>query len=148
MINQFKAVIQNKNLYREIEIPFDNVLYSIGTGIECNYRLRKELFFEDIRLDFINNNNNWSVMCSDNLYITVGDARKLLTKQIRHGEKMIIKYQQSNNNVFELEFKVDFAVVPNARTHSRYIDLYQHIYFYSDQLNCSFLHPLIYCINQ
>ena len=108
MINQFKAVIQNKNLYREIEIPFDNVLYSIGTGIECNYRLRKELFFEDIRLDFINNNNNWSVMCSDNLYITVGDARKLLTKQIRHGEKMIIKYQQSNNNVFELEFKVDF----------------------------------------
>lgn len=108
MINQFKAVIQNKNLYREIEIPFDSVSYSIGTGIECNYRLRKELFFEDIRLDFINNNNNWSVMCSDNLYITVGDARKLLTKQIRHGEKMIIKYQQSNNNVFELEFKVDF----------------------------------------
>ena len=108
MINQFKAVIQNKNLYREIEIPFDSVSYSIGTGIECNYRLRKELFFEDIRLDFFNNNNNWSVMCSDNLYITVGDARKLLTKQIRHGEKMIIKYQQSNNNVFELEFKVDF----------------------------------------
>lgn len=34
--------------------------------------------------------------------------RKLLTKQIRHGEKLMIKYQQSNNNVFELEFKVDF----------------------------------------
>ena len=108
MINQFKAVIQNKNLYREIEIPFDSVSYSIGTGIECNYRLRKELFFEDIRLDFINNNNIWSVICSDNLYITIGDARKLLTKQIRHGEKLMIKYQQSNNNVFELEFKVDF----------------------------------------
>ena len=121
MINQYKVIITNRNLYREIDIPFDTTFYSIGTEIECNYRLRKELFFEDLKIDFLCNGNMWSMMCSDNVYITLGDARKLLTKQVVHGEKLIIKYQKSDNVVFELEFKIDFD--SDNRKYERKIEL-------------------------
>lgn len=123
MVNQFKVVIINRNIYREIDIPFNVASFSVGTEMECNYRLRKELFFEDIRLDFYNTENGWSLMCSDNLYITVGDSRKLLNMQINHGDVVTIRYQESNNDVFALEFKIDFDSA--IKNYERRIDVSQ-----------------------
>ncbi|MGN0027795.1 MAG: type VII secretion protein EssC [Clostridium sp.] len=108
MNNKYKIVISNRNLYREIELPVDAKTYKVGTSIDCDFRIHKELFFEEIQLIFTNNNHKWSVMCSDNTYITIGDTRRLFTKELEHGDNFIIKYQESNNYVFNIEFTIDF----------------------------------------
>lgn len=78
-MNKYRVIISNRNIYREVELPIDAKNYRMGTSVDCDFRFNKELFFEDIKLDFVNDNGNWKVMCSDNLYITIGDTRKLLT---------------------------------------------------------------------
>lgn len=108
MNNKYKIVISNRNLYREVDLPIDAKTYRVGTSIECEFRLHKEMFFDDIRLDFINNDGKWSVMCSDNIYISHGDTRRLLTSELSHGDSFTVKYQEYNNEVFIVEFMVDF----------------------------------------
>lgn len=108
MENRYKIVISNKNLYREIELAPDAKEVKLGTGADCDVRLRKDLFFGQIELAFVKNKDQWSVLCSDNLYLTVGDVRKLMTKALNHGDELTVKYQESNNDVFSLSFMIDF----------------------------------------
>lgn len=108
MDNRYKIIISSKKLYKEIELEPEAEEIRIGTGIDCDVRLRKELFFGQIELTFVKKNSEWSIFCSENLYISLGDVRKLLTKQLAHGEKLIIKYQDSDNELFELSFMIDF----------------------------------------
>jgi len=108
MKKKYKIIISNRNLYREVDLPADAAIYRVGTSIDCDFRLHKELFFEEVRLDFVNNDGNWSVTCSDNIYITVEDTRRFLTTDLIHGDIITVKYQDSNNEVFNMEFMVDF----------------------------------------
>lgn len=107
-VNKYKIIISNKNIYEEIEIPIDAKVYRVGTSIESDYRLYRDAFFENVQLDFSNNNGSWMVMCSDNIYITLGDTKRLLMKTLEHGDVFYVKYQESNNDVFSVEFMVDF----------------------------------------
>lgn len=107
-VNKYKIIISNKNIYEEIEIPVDAKVYRVGTSIESDYRLYRDAFFENVQLDFSNNNGSWMVMCSDNIYITLGDTKRLLMKTLEHGDVFYVKYQESNNDVFSVEFMVDF----------------------------------------
>lgn len=108
MNSRYKVLISNKNLYKEVELAADAKQVKIGTAIDCDFRLSKELFFDSIELTFSQNNNMWSVFCSDNLYLTVGDVRKLVTMNLKHGDYFEVRYQGSNNLVFSLEFFIDF----------------------------------------
>jgi S-DNA-T family DNA segregation ATPase FtsK/SpoIIIE len=108
MESRYKIIISNKNLYKEIELAPDVNEIKIGTGIDCDVRLRKELFFEKIELNFVKSDENYSVFCSDNLYLTVGDVRKLMTKKLKHGDHLDVKYQESDNSVFGITFSIDF----------------------------------------
>lgn len=47
-------------------------------------------------------------MCSDNLYISTGESRKLLNINLSHGISFCLKYQESNNDVFNVEFEIIF----------------------------------------
>ncbi len=107
-VNKYKIIISNKNIYEEIEMPVDAKVYRVGTSIESDYRLYRDAFFEDVQLVFTNNDGKWMVMCSDNIYITLGDTKRLLTKTLEHGDVFFAKYQESNNDVFSVEFMVDF----------------------------------------
>lgn len=108
MDSRYKLIISNKNIYKEIELaPTDNEI-KVGTSPECTVRLRKELFFSPIELAFQKNGNEWSILCSDNLYFTIGDVRKLLTKKLMHGDELYVKYQNSDNDVFSISFMIDF----------------------------------------
>ncbi len=110
MDRRYKIIISNDNkIYREIELAPDARELNLGTGIDCDVRLHKDLVFEPIKLTFVKSNDEeWSVLCSDNLYLTVGDVRKLMTKRLTHGDQFAVKYQQSNNTVFNVEFLIDF----------------------------------------
>lgn len=72
-------ILTGKNLYKEAELLPDMKSVRLGTATECEIRLRRELFFGQIELTFVQNDGAWSVLCSDNLYLNVGDARKLFT---------------------------------------------------------------------
>lgn len=108
MNSRYKLIISSKNLYKEVELaPTDHEI-KVGTSPECTVRLRKELFFSPIELTLQRSGDEWSIICSDNLYFTIGDVRKLLTKQLVHGDELFVKYQDSDNDVFSLFFMIDF----------------------------------------
>lgn len=121
MLNQYKVTISNNKLYKEIDLPIDAATYSIGTTVDSDYRLRREFFFSEIKLEFVNDNGNWSIMCSEKIYISLDDARKMLNVRLNHGDGFDVKYQDSNNTVFRLEFGVDFD--SKVRNYERKIDI-------------------------
>ena len=53
--------------------------------------------------------------------MTVGDIRKLMTKKLVHGDVLEIKYQESDNLVFTLEFLIDFD--DGKKKYERIIDV-------------------------
>ena len=108
MENRYKIILSSNHLYKEIELAQDVQQVKVGTGIDCDVRLRKELFFGQIELLFVKNHEEWSVLCSDDLYLTVGDVRKLMTRNLCHGDTLEVKYQESDNLVFTLDFLIDF----------------------------------------
>lgn len=107
-MNRYKVTLSSNTVYKEIELASDMQQVKVGTGVDCDVRLRKELFFGQIELVFVKNGNDWAVSCSDNMYLTVGDIRKLMTKKLVHGDVLEIKYQESDNLVFTMEFLIDF----------------------------------------
>lgn len=119
MNNRYKIIISNKNIYKEIELAEDAINAKIGTGIDCTYRLLRDLFFEPIELTFQKKGDRWLLICSDNLYITVDDVRKLMTKDLVHGDVFQIRYQESNNIVFTVEFLIDFG---SNRKYERFVE--------------------------
>lgn len=108
MDNRYKIILSNNNLYKEIELSKEAHQIKVGTGLDCDIRLRKELFFGQIELLFVKSGGVWTVHCSDNLYLTVGDVRKLITKKLTHGDTLEVKYQESDIFVFSLDFLIDF----------------------------------------
>lgn len=108
MNNKYKIIIYNKKIYREIELPETVSKYKIGTTIDCDYRLYRDCFFDDIVLNLQKINSQWNLMCSDNLYISTGESRKLLNINLSHGISFCLKYQESNNDVFNVEFEIIF----------------------------------------
>lgn len=119
-MKRYKVTLSSNTVYKEIELASDLQQVKVGTGVDCDIRLRKELFFGQIELNFIKNKDTWTVICSDNLYITVGDVRKLATKQLNHGDVLEVKYQDSDNLVFAMEFLIDFD---DGKKYERIIDV-------------------------
>lgn len=120
-MDRYKITLSSNTLYKEIELAPDAQQVKVGTGIDCDIRLRKELFFGKIELLFVKNGSDWSVHCSDNLYLTAGDIRKLMTKKLIHGDILEIKYQESDNLVFTMDFLIDFD--DGKKKYERIIDV-------------------------
>lgn len=105
---RYKIILSNRNMYKEIELASDATSLKLGTSIDCDVRLRRELFFGQIELDFIKKNNAWTVFCSDNLYVSAGGMKKPVNMELKHGDELTIRYQDSNSEVFSLTFIIDF----------------------------------------
>lgn len=121
MDSRYKIIVSNKNIYKEIELPTDAKEVKLGTSVDCDVRLHKSLFFDQIELIFSKLDSGWSVLCSDNIYLTVGDVRKLMTKNLVHGDSLTVKYQNFDNEAFSFDFLIDFD---NGKTkYERVIDL-------------------------
>lgn len=108
MDKEYKLVISARDLYKEAELTGEMHQLKVGTDTGCDVRLRREVFLEAIELLFIKNEDSWLVICRDNLYMTVGDIRKLMTRKLKMGDILEIKYQSSGNTAFVLEFYIDF----------------------------------------
>ncbi len=120
-MNRYKITLSSNNIYKEIELASNAQKLKVGTSVDCDVRLHKELFFDQIELVYVKSGEEWSVYCSDNLYLTVGDIRKLMTKNLVHGDVLEIKYQDSDNLVFLMEFVIDFD--EGKKKYERIIDI-------------------------
>ncbi len=108
MQSRYRIILSSKNVYKEVELAPEMAELKVGTTMECEVRLRRELFFGSIVLTFVKNHGQWTVYCSDNLYLTTGDIRKLVMHPLQHGDELIVKYQGNDNEVFLLSFMIDF----------------------------------------
>lgn len=108
MNNRYTIILSSNHIYKEIELAPDTDRMKVGTGVECDVRLHRSLFFEPVELTFSRQGEQWSVCCADNLYLTVGGVRKLLTMDLNHGNSFEVKYQQSNSTVIRVDFLIDF----------------------------------------
>lgn len=113
--------ISNKNFYKEIQLSAEDKYIKIGLDTDCDVRFYKEQFFENFSLTFIKKNNKWQLMCSDNVFADVGDVRKLVTKELFHGDRFSVKYQSSDALLFEIEFLYDFD--NEKKDYSRVVDI-------------------------
>ena len=121
MQTRYKVIISNQLLYREIELTPDLPRLQVGTGIDCDVRLHKNNFFESVGLIFSHTREGWLLSCSDNLSITAGDVRKLMTKQLSHGDSLQVKYFNSEHIVCNLDFFIDFD--DGKRKYERAVDI-------------------------
>ncbi len=107
MEDRYKIILSNRNIYKEIELSPNMKSLKVGTSITSDVRLRKELFFEEFELT-VSKDNIWRIICSENLYISLGNTKKLMVKELYHGDIFTIKYQDSNNQLLNMEFLIDF----------------------------------------
>ena len=52
-MKRYKVTLSSNTVYKEIELASDLQQVKVGTGVDCDIRLRKELFFGQIELTFI-----------------------------------------------------------------------------------------------
>ena len=113
---QYKVIISNRTVYKEFEIPTDMEGVRLGTTSFCEFRLNPESFFGDIEIEFTELDNKWNIDCSDNVYFSRGDMRKLYSTEIKHGDIISVCYTNTGNEAFELRFMIDFdAKVPKVQ---------------------------------
>ena len=108
MKERYKVILSNKNFYKEIELSDEVTQVKVGTDISSDVRLRKDLFFDNIGLIFEKKNNGWMAICSDNIYMSLGNVSKFVTRNLKHGDSISVKYNDSNIDVFNFFFYVDF----------------------------------------
>ncbi|MGN0317022.1 MAG: type VII secretion protein EssC [Lachnospira sp.] len=118
---RYKVTISNRNIYKEIELSKEDEFIIIGTSIDADVRLRKELFFDNIQLELRKINGIWSIFCLDNIYFNLGDTRKLMSLQLEHGISFKVCYQNSDNDLFSVDFMIDFDY--ERKNYDREIDL-------------------------
>ena len=107
MDKRYKLILSNKNMYREINLSPEDESVQIGTTSECDYRLRKDLFFSPVKLILNRAEDSWVLSCSENAYITTGEV-KLYSKRLEHGDELFLRYQGSSNDIFSLSYTIDF----------------------------------------
>ena len=82
---QYKVIISNRTIYKEFEIQPDMDKVKLGTGSSCEFRLNPENFFSELEIEFRKEGKKWVLECSDEIYISKGDMRKLY-RRILHME--------------------------------------------------------------
>jgi S-DNA-T family DNA segregation ATPase FtsK/SpoIIIE len=121
MESRYKIIISNKNLYKEINLMPGMEQLTVGTALDMDVRLRKELFGEIIFLNFTRMEEEWKVTCSDNLYFKLGDVRKLVNLQLKHGTEIKVCCQNSNSEMFLISYMLDFDY--EKKDYNRKIDI-------------------------
>ena len=106
----YKAIISNKQIYREIELSGETNRITAGNTKDCHVRFRSELFFSEFQIAFENTGNGWALNCGQNVYLSSDGVMKLVSKTLSHGDDLIVKYQDSNREVFKISFMLDFDV--------------------------------------
>ena len=121
MDNNYKIIIYGKKVYREYELEHDSdASIKVGTSKGCNIRFNKENFFRDFSFEFLKSNDTWIVNSLDGVYFTEDGVMKVYSKELKHGDDLIVKYEDSSGEVFKVNFFIDFD--SSEKNYNREID--------------------------
>lgn len=123
MEQRYKLILSNKRIYKEVEIPPENTQLRVGTTRNCYVRFSKENFFNDFELTFLYTSNGWQVNCDENVYLIDDGVLKLYARDLYHGDSFFVKYQGSDQEVFRVQFMIDFDF--ETKVYDRMIDISQ-----------------------
>ena len=121
MGNQYKLTLSNQTLYREVDLTDDMDSVTIGTAGGCDVRLRKELFFDTFELQLTRRGDKWEIICSESVYISVDQVRRLMVRELSHGDHMQLLYRSTDNELLTIDFEIDFE--SEVKDYHRVIDL-------------------------
>ena len=97
MENRYRIYISGKNFQKEIEVSPEDKIIRFGTETACDVRIRKEMVLEPFMLSFFTNDQGrWNISCTDNLYISVDEVRKLLKAPMQHGTQFVVPNLQTS----------------------------------------------------
>ena len=115
MEHRYKLIVSNNNLYREFEIPSDVNQVKLGTTSECELRLDKDAFVESIEIGLTRKTEGFLLICSEGLFVSSGEIRKLYSTDVRHGDDVTVCYDDvQGTEAVKIRFRIDFETfVPN-----------------------------------
>ena len=110
MRDDYLLVLSSGTSRREIELSSESLLVRAGTTQRCDIRFRKELFFTEFELEFSKDEaGQWGVTCSKGTYFSVDGVSRLAFKRLDHGDKVVVKYADSNTTMLTIDFNIDFG---------------------------------------
>ena len=121
MSRNYRLILFNHSVYKEIEIPSGRTAFVAGNTPGSGIRLRRELFFESVELHFEPSGDSWTVSASDNLYFDTGNGLKRVNLALCHGTQAGICYRTTENEALRLEFYIDFD--GGIKSYDRRIDI-------------------------
>lgn len=120
--NRYKIIIFGKNIYREYELSnSENDLIKVGTTKSCQVRFNKDNFFSEFEFDLVKTSCGWQLNSGDSVYFTVDGVMKIYSRDLSHGDEITVKYQNSNGEIFRINFFIDFDVID--KNYNRIIDI-------------------------
>lgn len=122
MNNKYKVIIFGKRIYREIELSDDTPTpVKVGTTRGCHVRFNKEIFFEEFEFALTVIPGGWQINCGKDVYVTSDGVMKLFSKELAHGDDLVLKYQNSNQEIFKISFMMNFDV--EEKDYQRILDI-------------------------
>lgn len=110
MGHPYKIIVSSNSVHREFEIREDVERVSLGTNSSCEFRLNADDFFSPIEIAFIFKDDQWYVLCEEDLYLNFDDVRKLRHNKINHGDHFQVRYSENGAVVFDIYFSINFEV--------------------------------------
>ena len=108
MSNRYKLILSNRSIYREVDLSDSQTVVRVGTTTGCDVRLSSDPFFCNFELTLTLNNDVWKLNCSELVYVSADNISKRWSIDLKHGDHLHIKYTDSDNDLFAVDFMADF----------------------------------------
>lgn len=106
---RYILTVQNKYIFKEVNVSEEVPLLRIGTLQECNVRLKRELFPIPVCIVLSLLGNEWHISCNDELCINTKDVSSSKEASIHHGDILKICSTEPGFTLFQLLFSYDFT---------------------------------------
>lgn len=99
----YRIIITNQSFYKEVMLQDIKKHVSLGTDKNCDIRLYKSQFLQEIMIVFYEQDQVWYVSCQKGVYFIQDSIFKEYQKKIRHGDLLIFKYMDLGQFLFQVE---------------------------------------------
>lgn len=107
---RYVLTIQNSNILKEVDVSTETPFIKIGTMQDCDIRLKRELFDVPIFIGLSFSDDEWHVMCCEQLIFKSTNESEFAETVINHGDVLFVYERESKKPVLSLTFAYDFNV--------------------------------------
>ena len=107
---RYILTVQNKDIFKEVDVSKDTPLLKIGTLQDCNVRFKRELFAMPVCVTLRMDQDGWRVSCDNSLYISSRNVKDCSETVIGHGDIIQFHCADDKSVLFSLSFSYDFTV--------------------------------------